>query len=209
MAKSSKGSSWSDFGKVKLSSYSAPQYSKSSASNNWNNLMSFARYRMGNKYSGSSSDAVNMAAKYLGINQVNKPEEMRRINDLLAGADSSWARAKAAKSGIKKYDSYNDYFQLLGPSPNERNRGPIGPAPSSSPSPGINSMEDEPLFPEITIKLPEEKPVPIMGVGEDLASTATGFKTRRSSRRMASSAAQGYGSMTIAPKNTYGVGLNV
>jgi hypothetical protein len=61
------------------------------------------------------------------------------------------------------------------------------------------------LPPELPIE--EEKVDPMMiGVGADLASWATGFKTKRSSRKMAGRSAQGYGSQRVNPAT---VNLNV
>lgn len=55
---------------------------------------------------------------------------------------------------------------------------------------------------------PEETKMPTYGVGEDLFSTATGFKSNRSSRRRGGASAQGFNSMTIAPQYASGIGIN-
>lgn len=63
--------------------------------------------------------------------------------------------------------------------------------------------------------LPEELPEavteekqPFFGDYSDLFSTATGFRSNRSSRRRAGSKAQGFASQTVAPQYSSGVGIN-
>lgn len=58
-------------------------------------------------------------------------------------------------------------------------------------------------------KLPEKMTEePFLGDYSDLFSTATGFRSNRSSRRRAGSRAQGFASQTVAPQYSSGVGIN-
>lgn len=65
----------------------------------------------------------------------------------------------------------------------------------------------EPLPETLPEELPEEKQ-PFLGDYSDLFSTATGFRSNRSSRRRAGSRAQGFASQTVAPQYSSGVGIN-
>ena len=64
-----------------------------------------------------------------------------------------------------------------------------------------------PSITELPPEIPEEdKPMPMPGIGADLANWATGFRTKKSSRKGAGARAQGYGSQRVNPAT---VNLNV
>jgi len=63
----------------------------------------------------------------------------------------------------------------------------------------------------IPTELPPEPDAPDMnqsGMGAETNSGATGYRSHKRNRSKAGRGAQGYGSMTIAPRNAAGVGLN-
>lgn len=66
----------------------------------------------------------------------------------------------------------------------------------------------ETLPEELPEEMTEESKQPFFGDYSDLFSTATGFRSNRSSRRRAGSRAQGFASQTVAPQYGSNVGLN-
>lgn len=65
----------------------------------------------------------------------------------------------------------------------------------------IDSTGSSITDPTVTAQLPT--------VVEDVGATATGFRTKKSSRRMAKSGAQGYGSMKISTNTPFSSAINL
>lgn len=125
-----------------------------------------------------------------------------------------WSAMNVPGAGVQYRQGGTDYtngwskYSSLYRTPTDTGTGIGGDSAPPVGGDGIGDVAALPTLPMEELPPPEETKVPSYGVGEDLFSTATGFKSNRSSRRRGGASAQGFNSMTIAPQYANNVGLN-
>lgn len=101
------------------------------------------------------------AASALGINNVNKQEELDRINQYVSAAKSSQSdpayQQIAKQLGITNYNSVNDYAQVLNFMANPP--APPPPAPTPQPEPTPQPVQQAPA--PIRQAQPQPQPTPV------------------------------------------------
>jgi len=106
------------------------------------------------------SNEQKAAAAALGINNVNKQEELDRINQYVSAAQSSQSNPAyqqiAKQLGITNYNSVNDYAQVLNFMANPP--APPPPAPTPQPEPTPQPVQQTPA--PIRQAQPQPTPVP-------------------------------------------------
>jgi hypothetical protein len=174
----------------------------------------------------AANNAVNKSNKAYGktmggmlINSLG-PDSL--LNKLYAGQDplTEMRRVRPTKGKV-----YSGTYMLDGvktPLVESRNprANPLGirqtgtptetqPVAASSPAPTMQEVQSEPMTAQLPEEqLPEEKTPQFMsGSSADLANWATGFKSKRSSRKGAGPRAQGLGSQRVNPTGSFRGGM--
>lgn len=157
-------------------------------------------------------------ADYMGVKQINSPNEVKKALGILGATNNSWAVAQASRpnSGVANYNSLNDYLKVLGPGAASQSRAasavgmPAGTGGNATTAATSSPVDSSPSAPEMpAMPAPPEFRFAPGGTGASVDAAATGFRRRKSSARSAGLTSKGTSQFKIAGQTARSSGLNI
>lgn len=161
---------------------------------------------------------LRQLSDFMGVKNINSEKEIRNALNILGGIQSPMPAALAPRAGVTNYNSLNDYLKILGGGAmgsgsagggSNANPGgtPINPTGTGGGGRGGRGDSYSPEIPTMP-DAPEFQYTP-GGPGASVDGSATSFRRKRSSARMAGLTTKGTGQFKISGQTTRSSGLNI
>lgn len=160
---------------------------------------------------------LKQLSDFMGVKKINSEKEIRNALNILGGIQSPIPAALAPRAGVTSYNSLNDYLKILGggamgsgSAGGGSNANPGGTQINPAGNSGGRGGRSDSYSPEIpTMPDPPEFQYTPGGPGASVDGSATSFRRKRSSARMAGLTTKGTGQFKISGQTSKSSGLNI